>query len=86
MIAHNAGIHYQDITNTRIRIKSKDKNKKDSKTIYLSFFVLFFSTLATVGGYCSLPGECICSTGYQGANCEIGKGFVVLRNSHVCHS
>ena len=28
---------------------------------------------ATVGGYCRVPNECICRSGYSGATCQTGK-------------
>ena len=30
------------------------------------------SRLASVGGYCNVPGECLCQSGYMGMNCEVG--------------
>ena len=30
-------------------------------------------TAASVGGYCNVPGECICRHGYFGAHCEVGE-------------
>ena len=38
----------------------------------------FFLFLAELGGYCNVPGECICRDGYSGANCEIGKCFFIF--------
>ena len=35
--------------------------------------LFFFCTnAAPVGGFCNLPNECICHTGYAGRDCEIG--------------
>ena len=29
--------------------------------------------VASTGGYCNQPGECVCHSGYSGDNCEIGN-------------
>ena len=30
------------------------------------------SPIASVGGYCTIPGQCLCHSGFQGVNCEVG--------------
>ena len=35
-----------------------------------SFFVTVYT--ATIGGYCRVPNECICRSGYSGATCQTG--------------
>ena len=32
----------------------------------------FLSDSAAIGGYCTVPGECLCQSGYLGSNCEVG--------------
>ena len=34
---------------------------------------------ASTGGYCNLPGECICRSGYSGSNCDVGKFYFKLK-------
>ena len=38
-----------------------------------SFFVTVYT--ATIGGYCRVPNECICRSGYSGATCQTGNCF-----------
>jgi hypothetical protein len=30
----------------------------------------------TTGGYCDVPGECLCNFGFHGENCEIGSSIL----------
>ena len=39
------------------------------------FTYLYTHLSASVGGYCTLPGQCLCHSGYRGANCEVGMTF-----------
>ena len=40
-----------------------------------SFFVIVYA--ATTGGYCRVPNECICRSGYSGATCQTGNCFTL---------
>ena len=34
-----------------------------------------FVSLANDGGFCNVPGECICRHGYAGALCDVGEFY-----------
>ena len=40
-------------------------------------------TPAPVGGYCSLPGECICLPGFTGINCTEGFNILILWYNNI---
>lgn len=44
------------------------------------------SPIASVGGYCTIPGQCLCHSGFQGVNCEVGMQDKRLHFPIVNHS
>ena len=43
------------------------------------------SLLAMIGGFCNVPGECICRENYFGAHCEVGWLFIHILTHHINH-
>ena len=41
-------------------------------SLSISLFSLSLIHIAPVGGYCSVPGDCNCVSGYTGPNCTEG--------------
>ena len=48
-----------------------------------SFLLLLYA--ATVGGYCRVPNECICRSGYSGATCQTGNCYTLeIFHMRIC--
>jgi len=39
--------------------------------------------IASVGGYCNNPNECICYTGFGGGNCDISECIYPIVAGHI---
>ena len=46
-----------------------------------SLYILLIPLSAPVGGYCSLPGNCICLPGFSGDNCTEIEGKDCARSA-----